>query len=362
MVTEWAFTKIGLPSQQEIYAQLGADSSSGAYRLGEAVPELLVPGGWAARGARGAANLFGSLREDRKDDALSCALGNSFVRGTRVLMADGSHKPIEDVRIGDQVWASDPETGEEGPRTVLATIVGEGVKTLVEITVETATQIDAGALDRDDLPDGPSRPGPTVLGDAVIATDGHPFWVPLLGEWVDAVDLVPGMWFLSSEGTLVQVAGTRVWTEPERVYNLTVQDLHTYYVLAGAAPVLVHNCNDGGFKSPVTADEITEINQRFGGRAVLNGSPQGLLSNMDRYDGFFNKSAVVIRDIAGGHMFDNGNKRTAHAVVTNLMDRNNIMSGPTSQDLWGVISTVSNSRRPGYTRDISGIAALLRGY
>ncbi|GAA0979537.1 hypothetical protein GCM10009551_019600 [Nocardiopsis tropica] len=242
MVTEWAFTKIGLPSQQEIYAQLGADSSSGAYRLGEAVPELLVPGGWAVRGARGAANLVGSLRDDRKDDALSCALGNSFVRGTRVLMADGSHKPIEDVKIGDQVWASDPETGEEGPRTVLATIVGEGVKTLVEITVDTATQIDAGTLDPGDLPDGPSRPGPTVLGDAVIATDGHPFWVPLLGEWVDAVDLVPGMWFLSSEGTLVQVAGTRVWTEPERVYNLTVQDLHTYYVMTGAVATLVHNC------------------------------------------------------------------------------------------------------------------------
>ncbi|MEE2042212.1 RHS repeat-associated core domain-containing protein [Nocardiopsis tropica] len=242
MVTEWAFTKIGLPSQQEIYAQLGADSSSGAYRLGEAVPELLVPGGWAVRGARGAANLVGSLRDDRKDDALSCALGNSFVRGTRVLMADGSHKPIEDVKIGDQVWASDPETGEEGPRTVLATIVGEGVKTLVEITVDTATQIDAGTLDPGDLPDGPSRPGPTVLGDAVIATDGHPFWVPLLGEWVDAVDLIPGMWFLSSEGTLVQVAGTRVWTEPERVYNLTVQDLHTYYVMTGAVATLVHNC------------------------------------------------------------------------------------------------------------------------
>ena len=158
-------------------------------------------------------------------------------------MADGTYKPIEEIQIGDRVWASDPETGEEGARTVLATILGEGVKTLVEITVDTTTQIDADTLDEGDLPEGPSRPGPTVLGDAIIATDGHPFWVPLLGEWVDAIDLVPGMWFLSSEGTLVQITGTRTWTEPERVYNLTVQDLHTYYVLAGATPVLSHNCN-----------------------------------------------------------------------------------------------------------------------
>ncbi|MEU1034383.1 hypothetical protein ABZ402_37880 [Streptomyces mirabilis] len=26
------------------------------------------------------------------------------------------------------------------------------------------------------------------------------------------------------------------------MYNLTVQQLHTYYVLAGETPVLVHNC------------------------------------------------------------------------------------------------------------------------
>ncbi|MGW9349388.1 polymorphic toxin-type HINT domain-containing protein [Nocardiopsis flavescens] len=124
----------------------------------------------------------------------------------------------------------------------MATIVGEGVKTLVEITVDTTTQVDVGTLGEGELPDGPSRPGPMVLGDAIVATDGHPFWVPLLGEWVDAVDLVPGMWFLSSEGTLVQITGTRTWTESERVYNLTVQDLHTYYVRAGEIDLLSHNC------------------------------------------------------------------------------------------------------------------------
>lgn len=30
-------------------------------------------------------------------------------------------------------------------------------------------------------------------------------------------------------------------THPDTAYNLTVNDLHTYYVLAGTTPVLVHN-------------------------------------------------------------------------------------------------------------------------
>lgn len=34
------------------------------------------------------------------------------------------------------------------------------------------------------------------------------------------------------------------WTSQDStVHNLTVGELHTYYVVAGATPVLVHNCN-----------------------------------------------------------------------------------------------------------------------
>ncbi|GGL86341.1 hypothetical protein GCM10012279_00020 [Micromonospora yangpuensis] len=36
---------------------------------------------------------------------------NSFTPGTHVLMADGTTKPIEDVHTGDQVIATDPDTG-----------------------------------------------------------------------------------------------------------------------------------------------------------------------------------------------------------------------------------------------------------
>jgi hypothetical protein len=36
---------------------------------------------------------------------------NSFTAGTAVLMADGTHKDITDVRVGDHVTATDPDHG-----------------------------------------------------------------------------------------------------------------------------------------------------------------------------------------------------------------------------------------------------------
>ncbi|MER6838895.1 polymorphic toxin-type HINT domain-containing protein, partial [Streptomyces cellulosae] len=81
----------------------------------------------------------------------------------------------------------------------------------------------------------------------VTATDGHPFWVPELGQWLDATDLQPGQWLQTSAGTFVQITAIERWTTPgTTVHNLTVGDTHTYYVQAGPTPVLVHNCNVGG--------------------------------------------------------------------------------------------------------------------
>ncbi|WP_206475157.1 Hint domain-containing homing endonuclease, partial [Dietzia sp. KRD202] len=46
-----------------------------------------------------------------------------FPAGTDVLMADGTTKHIEDVKVSDKVLATDPETGKTGPRTVTRLIV-----------------------------------------------------------------------------------------------------------------------------------------------------------------------------------------------------------------------------------------------
>ncbi|MFE9627026.1 polymorphic toxin-type HINT domain-containing protein [Streptomyces sp. NPDC006527] len=165
----------------------------------------------------------GSGKEDSGSSGGSGEGCNSFTPGTRVLMADGSTKAIKDVRIGDKVLATDPETGETRAETVTAEILGKGVKHLVKVTIDT---------------DG--KKGSKTA--EVTATDKHPFWVPELGEWIDATDLKTGEWLRTSAGTLVQITAIKRWTALDAtVHNLTVSTVHTYYVLAGATPVLVHN-------------------------------------------------------------------------------------------------------------------------
>ena len=53
-----------------------------------------------------------------------------FPAGTRVLMADGTAKPIEDVEAGDRVASVDPDTGRPATATVTATFTHRDVDTI----------------------------------------------------------------------------------------------------------------------------------------------------------------------------------------------------------------------------------------
>ncbi|MDX2602880.1 polymorphic toxin-type HINT domain-containing protein [Streptomyces caniscabiei] len=147
---------------------------------------------------------------------------NSFVPGTEVLMADGTTKRVEDVKTGDRILATDPRTGRTTAKTVTAEITGKGRKNLVRITLSIEV-------------DGKKKTA------AITATDGHPFWVPALGTWTDATELTAGERLRTSTGALVEITAIDRWTQAATVHNLTVADFHTYYVLAGVTPVLVHN-------------------------------------------------------------------------------------------------------------------------
>ncbi|GAA0422179.1 hypothetical protein GCM10010160_57490 [Acrocarpospora corrugata] len=169
-------------------------------------------------------NSFEMVKKARAKVASLKKIGcSSFVPGTQVLMADGTHKPIEEIKIGDQLIATDPVTGESEAQPVLALMVGEGEKNLVRINVDT---------------DGPS-------GDKVgiiIATDHHPFWVAGQAHWFNADQIRSGMWLQAAVGTLIEVTTVSKWTAiDQRVYNLAVANSHTYHVAVGGADVLVHN-------------------------------------------------------------------------------------------------------------------------
>jgi hypothetical protein len=51
------------------------------------------------------------------------------------------------------------------------------------------------------------------------------------------------------DGHIALVSAHR-YVKSIRTYNLTIDTVHTYYVLAGATPVLVHNCGDDVSFSP----------------------------------------------------------------------------------------------------------------
>ncbi|MFB7600207.1 polymorphic toxin-type HINT domain-containing protein, partial [Streptomyces sp. NPDC056160] len=167
---------------------------------------------------------------------------NSFVPGTRVLMAGRRTKPIEDVRVGDRVVATDPLTGRTLDEPVQALIVGQGSKKLVDI--------------------GVAAPGTGRTG-SLTATAGHPFWVGGADRtWRDAGDLRPGMALTTPAGASAPVTAARTHVEEDqRVHNLTVAGLHTYYVLAGSTPVLVHNnrCPNGRLSDKLPKGMSNEI-------------------------------------------------------------------------------------------------------
>ncbi len=160
-------------------------------------------------------------KADALVDAARACQKHSFPPGTLVLMADGSTRPIEEVKPGDAVASADPQTGESASKAVTAKIVTPDDTEFTELTVT-----------------GESTP------TTIVSTSHHPYWDETTQRWTPASELQPGHYLSTPDHAHLTVLTTRTYTTtPQRADDLTVDDLHTYYVLAGATPVLVHNCN-----------------------------------------------------------------------------------------------------------------------
>lgn len=176
-----------------------------------------------------------------------------FPPGTEVLMGDGSRKNIEDVQPGDQVLATDPVARRTAVRGVTQQIVTEDDKHFNELTVA-------------------NRAGPEKL----TATHEHPFWSPSEQRWIGAGELAPGMTLLSSDESTVRVEGNRPFSQRQKTYNLTVADIHTYYVLAGDTPVLVHNSGPGCGTNWMSSDKIPHHYMKKSDQGVMHAEDFGV--------------------------------------------------------------------------------------
>ncbi|WP_344462360.1 HNH/ENDO VII family nuclease [Kitasatospora kazusensis] len=147
--------------------------------------------------------------------------GCSFSSDTPVLMGDGSSKAIGQIHVGDQVEAADPASGKNtGQRTVTATWTNHDTD-LLDLKIK--------------LEDGSTA--------TIHTTDNHPFWDDSTHEWVAAGRLPIGHALVTAAGGHVVVLAEQPVPGAADMHNLTVNQLHTYYVLAGTTPVLVHNSN-----------------------------------------------------------------------------------------------------------------------
>ncbi|AUG75954.1 hypothetical protein CFP65_1037 [Kitasatospora sp. MMS16-BH015] len=157
------------------------------------------------------------------------ACRNSFPAGTQVLLADGTYKSIENLKDGDVVLATDPQTGDTRGHEVTATIRTPDDKGFTTLTIR--------GLDGAD--------------QTLTSTDHHPFWSETRHMWLDAASLRAGERLRASSGATAEVISLvhHDWTMV--AYNLTVADVHTYYVLAGETPVLVHNSDQNPWDNAI---------------------------------------------------------------------------------------------------------------
>ncbi|MEV5942303.1 ricin-type beta-trefoil lectin domain protein [Streptomyces sp. NPDC051994] len=169
------------------------------------------------------------------EEALTSCKVNSFPGSTEVLMADRTRKAIRNVRVGDLVLATDPQSGRSTAQPVTDTF-RHGTQHLVDIT------LGSGALS---------------------STVGHRFYVEGRG-WVLVSALRMGDRLRTPDGAMQTVTALhdRPSLAPQEVYDLTIEGLHTFYVRPyGQQPqdILVHNCtniiDDDGIEQAHTLDD-----------------------------------------------------------------------------------------------------------
>lgn len=183
-------------------------------------------GSGGGKGVGGAAaeemkNVVMPAEELQETEEITACLLNSFTPATQVLMADGTTKDIKNVKIGDKVESTDPATNRNRPQEVLA-LHRNNDTDLADVTV--------------------SANGKTSV---IHTTQHHRFWNNSTHKWTEAHALTFGTRLGSAGlGNDAMVLGVRDLTVPSEMRNLTVADFHTYYVLAGDTPVLVHNTCD----------------------------------------------------------------------------------------------------------------------
>ncbi|OJI06405.1 hypothetical protein BK004_03620 [bacterium CG10_46_32] len=183
-----------------------------------------------------AGSYFSSYSHKPLSDATAAEKGGCFLAGTQILMADGTTKPIEDIREGDVIRTlSDPLRLTQATGTV----------------TQTFRHLVGGYL---------------IINGTLRVTPEHLVYAN--HSFRSAGSLTQGDWLLAPDGTKVFITSIERKQESVEVYNFTVDPQHTYI----ADGFYVHNDKGDGvreyftdaplFKSVVT-DQSGRANLTF---------------------------------------------------------------------------------------------------
>jgi hypothetical protein len=204
----------------------------------------------------GLSGLGGGLSRSRK------GFCHSFSGDTAVLMADGRVERISDIKVGDTVLATDPETGETGGHRVLEILPHTDQLLRLETSV-----------------------GP------IVTTEDHLFWNATDSQWQETQELEADSQLLSANGEHVTVEGLD-WssTRLAEAYDLNVASVDSYYVEAGNTHVLVHNC-DGPLRGSAATSAAAALG--YGRRIPAQKAP----FNTHGQPVFFNGKNYISPDV-----------------------------------------------------------------
>ena len=188
--------------------------------------EILISAGQTALSLAGTIAGFKAVGSCINEAAALSASGLAcFVAGTKVL-TDKGFKNIEDIEEGDYVYSTSDETGESGYKEVLQVFQKE-----TEVVTHVFYEVEQE--------DGETRT------EEIETTLNHLFWCE--GEWKAAGTLKPGDKLTLADGSQVEVTEITYEDRHTTVYNMEVEDYHTYHV--GEDGVWVHNTDGCGVTS-----------------------------------------------------------------------------------------------------------------
>jgi RHS repeat-associated protein len=203
-------------------SERGAAGTTPQQVKASAIGAAIIIGGGILDPLLDAALGIGAAAEDSgaADAAAACG-GMSFTPATKVLLASGIAVPIASLKPGENALATNIRTRRTQAEPVTAVLVHHDTNRY-DLTIRTAH------------------------GTAVVhTTTTHLFWDPYLDKWVTANRLSKGEHLQTPGGTTAVAEGGAI----PKVHNGWMWDLavpgnnaHDFYVQAGSASVLVHNC------------------------------------------------------------------------------------------------------------------------